>query len=122
MIRRPPRSTLFPYTTLFRSGHVVAGAGESKRESSPRGLYKQSETNRARDEDLGDGHERSLSHAGASDRRRTAEPGGVFNFSIRSSVHLSDFWRPLERAQHAEAFDLSLGRTHGPDELQHAAR
>src|ERR1043165_5056116 len=24
MIRRPPRSTLFPYTTLFRSGRVVA--------------------------------------------------------------------------------------------------
>src|SRR3712207_7818889 len=24
MIRRPPRSTLFPYTTLFRSDHVVA--------------------------------------------------------------------------------------------------
>src|SRR5260221_9003227 len=23
MIRRPPRSTLFPYTTLFRSGMVV---------------------------------------------------------------------------------------------------
>src|SRR3712207_7012015 len=23
MIRRPPRSTLFPYTTLFRSGKVV---------------------------------------------------------------------------------------------------
>src|SRR2546429_4640292 len=23
MIRRPPRSTLFPYTTLFRSNHVV---------------------------------------------------------------------------------------------------
>src|SRR3712207_7917478 len=26
MIRRPPRSTLFPYTTLFRSQGVVAGA------------------------------------------------------------------------------------------------
>src|SRR5256885_6289118 len=26
MIRRPPRSTLFPYTTLFRSGHLVAHA------------------------------------------------------------------------------------------------
>src|SRR3712207_4777420 len=25
MIRRPPRSTLFPYTTLFRSGKVVLG-------------------------------------------------------------------------------------------------
>src|SRR2546427_6314758 len=24
MIRRPPRSTLFPYTTLFRSHHEVA--------------------------------------------------------------------------------------------------
>src|SRR5256885_11493648 len=24
MIRRPPRSTLFPYTTLFRSVHAVA--------------------------------------------------------------------------------------------------
>src|SRR3712207_7987721 len=27
MIRRPPRSTLFPYTTLFRSGGVVLGRG-----------------------------------------------------------------------------------------------
>src|SRR2546430_7477731 len=26
MIRRPPRSTLFPYTTLFRS-HLVQGTG-----------------------------------------------------------------------------------------------
>src|SRR2546427_9148715 len=24
MIRRPPRSTLFPYTTLFRSAHALA--------------------------------------------------------------------------------------------------
>src|SRR5256886_17471150 len=29
MIRRPPRSTLFPYTTLFRSGlHPTAARGE----------------------------------------------------------------------------------------------
>src|SRR3712207_8918641 len=27
MIRRPPRSTLFPYTTLFRSGAVSLGHG-----------------------------------------------------------------------------------------------
>src|SRR5438034_6374296 len=26
MIRRPPRSTLFPYTTLFRSGATIVGA------------------------------------------------------------------------------------------------
>src|SRR6266576_940060 len=29
MIRRPPRSTLFPYTTLFRSrGHRTRGSGD----------------------------------------------------------------------------------------------
>src|SRR2546430_10886461 len=28
MIRRPPRSTLFPYTTLFRSGIVLTHAHE----------------------------------------------------------------------------------------------
>src|SRR5256885_11650458 len=28
MIRRPPRSTLFPYTTLFRSDQVESGALE----------------------------------------------------------------------------------------------
>src|SRR3712207_9093675 len=27
MIRRPPRSTLFPYTTLFRSVGLVGGVG-----------------------------------------------------------------------------------------------
>src|SRR3712207_8741462 len=34
MIRRPPRSTLFPYTTLFRS--VVAGAIASRVGDVPR--------------------------------------------------------------------------------------
>src|SRR5436190_7510837 len=28
MIRRPPRSTLFPYTTLFRSPRILAGSEE----------------------------------------------------------------------------------------------
>src|SRR5256885_8752760 len=27
MIRRPPRSTLFPYTTLFRSSRLLSDAG-----------------------------------------------------------------------------------------------
>src|SRR3712207_8633614 len=31
MIRRPPRSTLFPYTTLFRS-HLPRGAGRGPRD------------------------------------------------------------------------------------------
>src|SRR3712207_7648560 len=31
MIRRPPRSTLFPYTTLFRSGSAAPGGLEAGR-------------------------------------------------------------------------------------------
>src|SRR3712207_8637811 len=31
MIRRPPRSTLFPYTTLFRSGKLLERAVEPNR-------------------------------------------------------------------------------------------
>src|SRR5207248_6342950 len=34
MIRRPPRSTLFPYTTLFRSesgGHVLVHVGRGRK-------------------------------------------------------------------------------------------
>src|SRR5258706_11961548 len=30
MIRRPPRSTLFPYTTLFRSGDQVSVVGPGR--------------------------------------------------------------------------------------------
>src|SRR5947207_7593286 len=41
MIRRPPRSTLFPYTTLFRSQHEPRSggrlrAGEPARAADPR--------------------------------------------------------------------------------------
>src|SRR3712207_7638449 len=42
MIRRPPRSTLFPYTTLFRSHHLHAAvgaqpAGEEQQVGQPSG-------------------------------------------------------------------------------------
>src|SRR5258708_2253826 len=36
MIRRPPRSTLFPYTTLFRSRVLAARAATPKARPSPR--------------------------------------------------------------------------------------
>src|SRR5256714_6189150 len=51
MIRRPPRSTLFPYTTLFRS-HVAPGCGER------RGERDHGERQERRDE----GHRRSEEH------------------------------------------------------------
>src|SRR5215211_8488321 len=36
MIRRPPRSTLFPYTTLFRSGDRAHADRGARRRSRPR--------------------------------------------------------------------------------------
>src|SRR5256885_6838137 len=35
MIRRPPRSTLFPYTTLFRSGHACLRVAEIQFQGLP---------------------------------------------------------------------------------------
>src|SRR3712207_8015440 len=41
MIRRPPRSTLFPYTTLFRSLTVDGGGGEHQEEKGQDGLSEE---------------------------------------------------------------------------------
>src|SRR5260221_10919582 len=58
MIRRPPRSTLFPYTTLFRSGDfvVVARASVQQNDDRPseragRGGVEVGEPNRRRSEE-----------------------------------------------------------------------
>src|SRR2546430_8947116 len=40
MIRRPPRSTLFPYTTLFRSVAAVAERGRRPLSRDARGLHR----------------------------------------------------------------------------------
>src|SRR3712207_6100340 len=41
MIRRPPRSTLFPYTTLFRSeiGHIWFGAGLQRTAAATEAIF-----------------------------------------------------------------------------------
>src|SRR2546425_11488301 len=40
MIRRPPRSTLFPYTTLFRSSLAQAGTGHPRGIAPPGSLRR----------------------------------------------------------------------------------
>src|SRR3712207_8843669 len=67
MIRRPPRSTLFPYTTLFRSGALTAFATHDL----PQQLRKEAQTysnsgeyNKARDL-------RALADALSKDRKST---------------------------------------------------
>src|SRR5256885_12182237 len=88
MIRRPPRSTLFPYTTLFRSQHEVAFLGQ------------------APDQAIDPVAERRYEHAGhehgpdgdqparctrAEDRH---DAGGVPSGSDRSEEHTSELQSP----------------------------
>src|SRR2546425_2660095 len=40
MIRRPPRSTLFPYTTLFRSPFAAGRRDRDRRAHAPRGARR----------------------------------------------------------------------------------
>src|SRR3989449_2200214 len=48
MIRRPPRSTLFPYTTLFRSRGISAAPAEL---TPPRGYFVLATLNEERSEE-----------------------------------------------------------------------
>src|SRR3712207_8319971 len=58
MIRRPPRSTLFPYTTLFRSGTAGRGTGGRERPTDRggpgKGRRRRAPTYRPRHARLGD--------------------------------------------------------------------
>src|SRR2546430_12255427 len=56
MIRRPPRSTLFPYTTLFRS-HPDAG-GRAALEAGPGALQERARAAAARDDEALQGAQR----------------------------------------------------------------
>src|SRR3712207_6997228 len=74
MIRRPPRSTLFPYTTLFRSLNVAHGRTDLR-------LFEQGAVYRRRD---GDGAATNGA-SGASPRR-----GGMDHRLPRSEEHTSE--------------------------------
>src|SRR5437762_10757190 len=82
MIRRPPRSTLFPYTTLFRSG-ASAGGGHFLRREVGRG-------------ELAGGEVRLGRRPGgefAGVRARRAIPGG--GSVRRSEEHTSELQSPM---------------------------
>src|SRR2546422_5263575 len=46
MIRRPPRSTLFPYTTLFRSSPEPAASVADRPPARPRRCHRHRQTHR----------------------------------------------------------------------------
>src|SRR3712207_7434921 len=73
MIRRPPRSTLFPYTTLFRSRRLAAGFLPEADEQFPGGgvidLQPAAEAGLGGEEGGLGGHRSSI--ARPADRKRT---------------------------------------------------
>src|SRR3989441_7602775 len=72
MIRRPPRSTLFPYTTLFRSPVVEGPVGQEailQRELDRRGVRAEHRSpSRSRADLLGVGRELDIERAPAPHR------------------------------------------------------
>src|SRR2546430_14853597 len=91
MIRRPPRSTLFPYTTLFRSVGIKVGLEVSNIVREIRGAasntltYQVGTRNAATTLRLRDGETQVLAGLISDDDRRTADrvPG-------RSEEHTSE--------------------------------
>src|SRR2546422_7217957 len=78
MIRRPPRSTLFPYTTLFRSEHQVIAVDV--------GVLKRPEGSLDTQEDiLDDGPDRK---AGRGYDRRACQRSEEHTSELQSRLHL----------------------------------
>src|SRR3712207_6036041 len=94
MIRRPPRSTLFPYTTLFRSRNLhIYDNGEVARSKPDRwgkseGIYLKGSNITVEYADI---------HDNAADAIQS--DGDVSNFTLRNS------WLHNDRANGGEAFN-----------------
>src|SRR3712207_7807272 len=87
MIRRPPRSTLFPYTTLFRSPH-----GDELEPAEGLRAAAEDERDEQADQDGGDVDDAALLGR-RGDRRRQAEPEAVeqrVEVAGRSEEHTSE--------------------------------
>src|SRR2546426_3559158 len=81
MIRRPPRSTLFPYTTLFRSDDIVIAMTERrlKEPDAKKGFIL-------------DGFPRTIAQAEALSKMTKLD--AAVNFVIRSEEHTSELQSP----------------------------
>src|SRR5437764_5652195 len=82
MIPRPPRSTLFPYTTLFRSTGERHHPAELLRRENPRDL-------------LGTHHTRRDNEVGDRGMRGEGSMGEGGRSGIRSEEHTSELQSPM---------------------------
>src|SRR3989449_9752169 len=110
MIRRPPRSTLFPYTTLFRSHGARPGGARSRRPAtrSPGGCVAVAPPDRAtvRPGELGADRSPLGPLGGALDQARAARrPATGLGRRSRSQVEHVD-----RRSRHSGAISAVVGR------------
>src|SRR2546426_8047976 len=88
MIRRPPRSTLFPYTTLFRS-RVVRGSEAAKRH-----CFGRAGRSFQQDHSRGDFRRSQIAcHRGPGSEEEVAHGDG-HNTRSRSEEHTSELQSP----------------------------
>src|SRR5689334_24729952 len=99
MIRRPPRSTLFPYTTLFRSlGGVGRGTGDLRPGDLGRDLAVQPDIRRAPRRDLGLGGLADAHEGRIRSEEHTSE--------LQSQFHL--VCRLLLEKKNSEPFQIAV--------------
>src|SRR3712207_7238387 len=104
MIRRPPRSTLFPYTTLFRSPHdPVPARARARALGARRGLHRRAREAQPRAQgDARPGHRRAL---------RSRRGGGVE--VDRKSTRLNSSHANISYAVFCLKKKKKIGYTHG---------
>src|SRR3712207_7428257 len=101
MIRRPPRSTLFPYTTLFRSEHR-ARPRRGDRDQGARGAALRADRDRVgAGRAVGDGERQAL---------RPASPAGLSSSADRKSTRLNSSHANISYA----VFCLKKKKKHKP--------
>src|SRR2546421_6094933 len=102
MIRRPPRSTLFPYTTLFRSGfHVESRKFPLLQQKGSGGFYYSQDEVR---EIIGYAHDRGIRVVPELDRKSTRlnsshDQISYAVFCLKKKKSTSN-WMYLRRSKH----------------------
>src|SRR2546426_8297174 len=100
MIRRPPRSTLFPYTTLFRSSVARAGV-VSRLGPDPQALRRLAGPSGA-----GRARSRQMDPQGDRSEEHTSELQSPCNLVCRLLLEKKKKKRRISKAQEYEAYHM----------------
>src|ERR1035441_10799419 len=105
MMRRPPRSTLFPYTTLFRSKPPSAAKSKSRTAPPRKKAARQIDSNPASGEYPSGTLERSLGY-----QLRMAQ---LRIYQLFAALMTEFEIRPAQFALLVLLFECQIGRAHG---------